>query len=237
MNYIPFAFPDIPNVACAFGTGPRTMAFAGAADPGDVIAVRQSLKESLGFAAWHSLRQVHGVDMIFEPEFETLDRPSVEAGDGMTETRPGHALAIKTADCQPVLIAHASGRYVMALHVGWRGNVQDFCARAVRSFCVRYGLSPAELSAVRGPSLGPGVSEFTAFESEFGEAFRPWYDHRTRRVDLWRLTRDQLVRAGLDGERIYALDLCTLSLPLFFSYRRDKSTGRQASLIWIKEDQ
>ena len=33
MNYIPFAFPDIPNVACAFGAGPRTMAFTGAADP------------------------------------------------------------------------------------------------------------------------------------------------------------------------------------------------------------
>lgn len=235
MNTIPFAFPDIPGVACAFGAGPDTMAFAGAHDPQAVIALRRSLKDALGFSAWHSLRQVHGVDMIFEPEFETLDRPSIEAGDGMTETRPGHALAIKTADCQPVLIAHASGRYVMALHVGWRGNVQDFCGRAVRSFCVRYGLSPAELSAVRGPSLGPGASEFTAFAGEFGETFRPWYDHRTCRVDLWRLTRDQLTAAGLLPERIYSLDLCTLSLPLFFSYRRDKSAGRQASLIWIKE--
>ena len=236
MNHIPFAFPDIPGVACAFGTGPDTLAFAGAADPAAVIAVRRALVDDLGFAVWHSLRQVHGVDLIFEPEFETLERPSIEAGDGMTETRPGHALAIKTADCQPVLIAHASGRYVMALHVGWRGNVQDFCARAVRSFCVRYGLSPAELSAVRGPSLGPGESEFTAFAREFGEAFRPWYDYRTNRVDLWRLTRDQLIAAGLKRERIYALDLCTKTLPRFFSYRRDKSTGRQASLIWIKQE-
>jgi YfiH family protein len=236
MNHIPFAFPDIPGVACAFGTGPDTLAFAGAADPAAVIAARRALMDDLGFAVWHSLRQVHGVDLIFEPEFETLERPSIEAGDGMTETRPGHALAIKTADCQPVLIAHASGRYVMALHVGWRGNVQDFCARAVRSFCVRYGLSPAELSAVRGPSLGPGESEFTAFAREFGEAFRPWYDYRTNRVDLWRLTRDQLIAAGLKRERIYALDLCTKTLPRFFSYRRDKSTGRQASLIWIKPE-
>ena len=236
MNYIPFAFPDIPGVACAFGTGPDTLAFAGAVDPQAVTAARTALKAELGFAAWHSLRQVHGVNMIFEPEFETLSRPSIEAGDGMTETRPGHALAIKTADCQPVLIAHASGRYVMALHVGWRGNVQDFCGRAVRSFCVRYGLAPGELSAVRGPSLGPGESEFTAFESEFGEAFRPYFDHRSRKLDLWRLTRDQLAATGLDRDRIYALDLCTKSLPRFFSYRRDKSTGRQASLIWIKEE-
>ncbi|WP_043631672.1 polyphenol oxidase family protein [Desulfovibrio sp. TomC] len=235
MHCIPFVFPDIPNVACAFGLGPDTMAFAGGSDPAAVTALRTALKAELGFTAWHSLRQVHGVDLIFEPEFETLDRPSIEAGDGLTETRPGHALAIKTADCQPVLVAHASGRYVMALHVGWRGNVQNFCARAVRSFCVRYGLSPHELSAVRGPSLGPGESQFTAFASEFGEKFRPYYDHRTCRVDLWRLTRDQLIAAGLDRDRIYALDLCTKSLPQFFSYRRDKTTGRQASLIWIRE--
>lgn len=236
MNCIPFAFPDIPGVACCFGTGPATMAFTGAADPQAVAAVRTGLMAELGFRAWHSLRQVHGVNMIFEPEFETLSRPSIEAGDGMTETRPGHALAIKTADCQPVLIAHASGRYVMALHVGWRGNVQDFCGRAVRSFCVRYGLAPRELSAVRGPSLGPGESEFTAFENEIGEKFRPYFDHRSRKLDLWRLTRDQLAAAGLDRDRIYALDLCTKSLPQFFSYRRDKTTGRQASLIWIKEE-
>ena len=236
MNYIPFAFPDIPGVACAFGTGPDTLAFTGAGDPQAVTAARTALQAELGFTAWHSLRQVHGVNMIFEPEFETLARPSIEAGDGMTETRAGHALAIKTADCQPVLISHASGRYVMALHVGWRGNVQDFCGRAVRSFCVRYGLAPGELSAVRGPSLGPGESEFTAFESEFGEQFRPYFDHRSRKLDLWRLTRDQLTTVGLNRDRIYALDLCTKSLPQFFSYRRDKSTGRQASLIWIKEE-
>jgi len=236
MNYIPFAFPGVPGVACAFGAGPATMAFAGAADPGAVTATRQALRTELGFTAWQSLRQVHGVHMIFEPQFDTLDRPSIEAGDGMTETRPGRALAIKTADCQPVLIAHASGRYIAALHVGWKGSVADFCGRAVRSFCVRYGLDPRELSAVRGPSLGPGESEFTAFESEFGEDFRPYFDYRSRRVDLWRLTRDQLTAAGLDRDRIFSLDLCTKSLPRFFSYRRDKTAGRQASLIWIKEE-
>ncbi len=235
MNYIPFAFPGLPRIGCAFGCGPDTMAFTGAAEPAAVIATRRALRDDLGFAAWHSLKQVHGVHMIFEPEFDTLKRPSVEAGDGMAESRPGHALAIKTADCQPILIAHESGECIAALHVGWRGNVADFCARGVRSFCVRYGFDPRELLAVRGPSLGPGEAEFTAFETEFGEAFRPYFDYRTRRMDLWRLTRDQLVAAGLDRDRIFSLDLCTKSLPLFFSYRRDRTTGRQASLIWIKE--
>lgn len=234
MNYIPFAFPGLPRIGCAFGAGPDTMAFTGANDPEAVIATRKALQTELGFRHWHSLKQVHGVHMVFEPEFDTLDRPSIEAGDGMAESRPGRALAIKTADCQPILVAHESGECIAALHVGWRGNVADFCGRAIRTFCLRYGFDPRELLAVRGPSLGPGEAEFTAFEAEFGETFRPWFDYRTRRVDLWRLTRDQLIAVGLKPERIFGLDLCTKSLPLFFSHRRDKSPGRQASLIWIR---
>lgn len=234
MNYIPFAFPGLPRIGCAFGAGPDTMAFTGANDPEAVIATRKALQTELGFRHWHSLKQVHGVHMVFEPEFDTLDRPSIEAGDGMAESRPGRALAIKTADCQPILVAHESGECIAALHVGWRGNVADFCGRAIRTFCLRYGFDPRELLAVRGPSLGPGEAEFTAFEAEFGETFRPWFDYRTRRVDLWRLTRDQLITVGLKPERIFGLDLCTKSLPLFFSHRRDKSPGRQASLIWIR---
>lgn len=236
MNTIAFAFPGLPGVGCAFGLGPDTMAFTGAPDPDAVITTRRALQAEHGFCTWHSLKQVHGVHMIFEPEFDTLSRPSIETGDGMAESRPGHALAIKTADCQPVLVAHESGRFIAALHVGWRGNVADFCGRAVRSFCVRYGLAPRELLAVRGPSLGPGAAEFTAFETEFGEAFRPYFDYRARTLDLWRLTRDQLAAAGLDRDRIYSLDLCTKSLPAFFSYRRDRTAGRQASCIWIREN-
>jgi copper oxidase (laccase) domain-containing protein len=51
-------------------------------------------------------------------------------------------------------------------------------------------------------------------------------------MDLWRLTRSQLEEAGMNPERIFSLDLCTASLPQFFSHRRDKPTGRQANLIW-----
>jgi polyphenol oxidase len=245
MIFIPFAFPGLPSVACAFTTGSPTpgapadpaasLAFTGAADPLQVIANRQALKDSLRFSIWHSLKQVHGVNLVFEPEYDTLTRPSLEVGDGMAESRSGRALAIKTADCQPVLLAHESGQYVAALHVGWRGNVADFIGRSVRTICVRYGLAPEEFSAVRGPSLGPGAAEFIRFEEEFGESFRPYFDYRTRRMDLWRLTRDQLAAAGLRRDRIFSLDLCTHELPQFFSYRRDRSTGRQASLIWIKE--
>jgi hypothetical protein len=54
-------------------------------------------------------------------------------------------------------------------------------------------------------------------------------------MDLWRLTRDQLLQAGVRSENIFGLDLCTYEQKeTFFSYRRDRQCGRQAGLIWIR---
>jgi copper oxidase (laccase) domain-containing protein len=54
-------------------------------------------------------------------------------------------------------------------------------------------------------------------------------------MDLWSLTRDQLTAAGVPAAHIFSIDICTASSPQFFSYRRDKVTGRQAGIIWIEE--
>lgn len=233
---IPFAFPGIPGVRCAFGgVAAGDISLRASADPEAARRARRRARAALGFSSWHSLRQVHGLNMVFDPEKDSLETESAVIGDGLATSRPGRALVIKTADCQPVLLAHAGGRHVAALHVGWRGGVAGFAGLGVLAFCRRYGFSPSEVSAARGPSLGPSWSEFVNFHEEFGPEFRRYYDEVSRTVDLWRLTRDQLITAGVPPERIYALDLCTRSLPAFFSYRRDKTTGRQGSFIWIEE--
>ncbi|MFP5240276.1 MAG: polyphenol oxidase family protein [Acidobacteriota bacterium] len=233
---IPFAFPGLPQVGVAFTTAlTGNISHAVGDDPEEVDAAREALGEALGFDTWHSLKQVHGVDMAFDAPESPLGEPSAVVADGQATDQPGRALVVKTADCQPILLAHESGKYVAGLHVGWRGNVLEFPQAGVKAFCERYGLRPQELLAVRGPSLGPGASEFTNFEMEFGERFRPFHDPASSRVNLWRLAAAQLDDAGLLPERIFGLDLCTFDLPLFFSYRREKNLGRQASLIWIRK--
>lgn len=237
---IPFSFPGLPGVCAVFTTaasGPEkgNIAYTVTKDPEAVLANRLSLKDQLGFSSWHSLKQVHGTGMAFEPAAVAMDERSSLEADGSATSAAGQALVIKTADCQPILMAHESGKYVAALHVGWRGNVLEFPQKAVAAFCERYGVAPEELLAVRGPSMGPGESEFTNFEMEFGDRFRDFFDPATRTVNLWRLTVAQLRQAGLLRERIFSLDLCTVSLAEFHSYRRDKAnSGRQASLIWIR---
>ncbi|MBU1002744.1 MAG: polyphenol oxidase family protein [Proteobacteria bacterium] len=243
MKHLPFAFPGLDKVGCAFGlrgsgSGPfggNNISFDVGDDRAAVQANRNAMREALGFKHWQAVRQVHGPQIIFDPEPGPCDEPGTLEADGLATGRPGLALTIKTADCQPILLAHKSGKFIAALHVGWRGNVLKFPATGVRDFCEEYDISASEVLAVRGPSLGPGKSEFTNFDQEFGPDFENWYDHETRCVNLWRMTRDQLVSAGLKPANIYSLDLCTMSLPeLFFSYRREQTCGRQASLIWIR---
>ena len=162
-----------------------------------------------------------------------MEPPAFPKGDGLATDKPGIGLLIKTADCQPILLAHRSGRFVAGIHAGWRGNRCDFPGSGVRRFCEHYGVEPRELLAVRGPSLGPARAEFINFESEWGDAFRPWFDAGSRTMDLWGLTRWQLEQAGLLPRNIYGIDLCTASCNRqFFSYRCVKASGRQASVIW-----
>ncbi|MCL2124241.1 MAG: polyphenol oxidase family protein [Desulfovibrionaceae bacterium] len=247
LNFIRFQFPAVPAVECAFqirtggaSKGPYAQGnvslLVGDA-PEAAAANRAALAAELGLESVAELKQVHGDRLFFEPGEEARLRadtaPSTE-GDGLAASRPGLGLLIKTADCQPLFFAHASGRAVAALHVGWRGNRANFPASGLRAFCARYTCVPDEVLAVRGPSLGPAAAEFVHFDREWGEAYAPWFDVRRRTMDLWRLTRSQLEEAGMAPDRIFSLDLCTASLPQFFSYRRDKITGRQANLVWLR---
>ncbi|MFW5733462.1 MAG: polyphenol oxidase family protein [Oceanidesulfovibrio sp.] len=242
---IPFVFPGLEGrVRCFFQTregGVSKDPFAAGNislsvgdDPASVRANRMALQKRLSFSHWVEARQVHGVDILLDPPPGDIEQENEAEADGLATTEPGRALVIKTADCQPVLIAHMGGDFVAALHVGWRGNAQEFPVSAVGALCDHYGVAPETLAAVRGPSLGPGASEFTRFDKEFGPAFEPYLDRGTMQVDLWRLTRDQLVEAGLPRERVYGLDLCTMSLAdTFFSYRAARTSGRQANLVWL----
>jgi YfiH family protein len=242
---IPFAFPGIDNVGCHFGTRiggysadpfyQANVSFDQGDDDKRVLSNRDALMKSIGFAHWQEVRQVHGTTVVFDPEPAGVAARSTVEADGLATARPGQALIIKTADCQPIFVAHKGGRHVLALHCGWRGNVAGFPTRGVAAFCEKYGLDPADCSAVRGPSLCPAHAEFTNFDAEFGPAFADYFTPDTKTVDLWQLTRDQLQAAGIKERNIYGLDLCTYSLvDFFFCYRKHNKTGRQASIIWIR---
>lgn len=94
------------------------------------------------------------------------------AGDGLITNAPGLLLAIKTADCVPVLVVDVKRRVVGAFHAGWRGTVARIVEKGVGEMRRQFNSSPRDLRAAIGPcvrkccySVGPEV--IAEFESQF----------------------------------------------------------------------
>ncbi len=248
--FFPFEFIDIPNIGCAF-TSRRGGVSEPPHDSGNisfdvndnetsVAHNRRAVFDRMELTGWCELNQIHTDIIHCDPApFAPEDRPTLD-GDGMTTATPGHGLVIKTADCQPILLAHRSGKYVAALHAGWRGNKINFPAKGVQTFCEQSGLTPEDVFAVRGPSLGPDAAEFVNFNKDFGPGFKQYFDPATKRMNLWQCTHDQLKEAGVPEAQIFGMNLCTMGMDdTFFSYRKAcatpvRDTGRQCGVIWIR---
>lgn len=238
LNTFWFQFRGLSDIHCLFqgrsaGTeNDGNISLLGGENLEKAKEARQALFElcaANGMDEWAELRQVHGNKVVEAGNWEALPE-----ADGIMTDRAGIGLMIKTADCQPLLFTHKSGKYIMAIHCGWRGNRMHFPYAATLVFCDRYKIHPRDIFVVRGPSLGPACAEFTNYDTEWGNLFDNWYDTTTKCMDLWTLAFSQLMRAGIPANHIFGIDLCTAANhERFFSWRRDKTRGRQASIIWI----
>ncbi len=116
--------------------------------------------------------------------------PEPLAGDGLLTNVPALLLAIKTADCVPVLVADVKRRVVGAFHAGWRGTVARIVEKGVGEMRRQFGSLPRDLRAAIGPSIrrccyqvGPEVR--AEFESQFSyaaELFEEVFDSNAMHV-------------------------------------------------------
>jgi polyphenol oxidase len=151
-------------------------------------------------------------------------------GDALLEDRPGAVIAIKTADCLPILLVDERHRAVAAIHAGWRGTVAHIAAAAVEAMRRRFATDPADLHAAIGPGIGKCCYEVgPEVAAQFGEQGRA-------HISLSDANRVQLGEAGVTPERIYTSNLCTMCLAEeFHSFRRDQqAAGRLYSFVGIR---
>ena len=96
----------------------------------------------------------------------------VSAGDGMITNAPGLLLAVKAADCVPVLVADVRRRAVGAFHAGWRGTAARVVEKGVGDMRRQFGSVPRDLRAAIGPCIrrccyAVGAEVRAEFESQF----------------------------------------------------------------------
>jgi YfiH family protein len=185
------------------------------------------------------VHQVHGAAVhVVRPGRPAHAGPRDTFADALVTDDPARVLAVRVADCAPVLLASADARVVGAVHAGWRGVVQGVAPAAIAAMLE---LGASDLHAVIGPCIGQDafevgpevVEEFTRALGPVAAAFiRPGRADRSH-IDLKAALRAQLLAAGLSAGRISVIDACTAAdLARFFSHRRDAGkTGRMMALI------
>lgn len=176
-----------------------------------------------------SVTQVHGTDAL------VLDHP-VRGGetfaggwDALLTNQAGVVLTIRTADCLPMLVHDPVRHVVAALHVGWRGAVAGIVPKTLSLLRQRFGSTPESLQIGIGPSVGPCCYEVDEpVLSRLRAGFRDWRSvveetgPNKAMLDLHALVRRQAQAAGVDGDRIQSVRVCTACHPdLFYSYRRE----------------
>jgi YfiH family protein len=150
--------------------------------------------------------------------------------DALIEDTPGAVVAVKTADCIPVLLIDERHRSVAAVHAGWRGTAERIVAKTVDAMHARFGTQPVDLHAAIGPGIGVCCYEVgPEVAARFGVEGRG-------KIDLTAANRDQLLDAGVTPGRIYASNLCTMcNAGEFHSFRRDREmAGRMYSFAGIR---
>ena len=196
------------------------------------------LDRAAGVRAAHALQQVHGNDVQVLRSAARPETPAV--GDALVTRVPRTAVAIKAADCVPVLLADPVSGAVAGAHAGWRGTLVRVVEAAARRLAAEAGAPLSRLKTVIGPAIraccfevGPEVvSAFRAKGHDVGRfALRPRAMGRPH-LDLVSANRSQLVAAGLPEQAIEDAALCTRCQPAFYSYRREgPGVGRNWSVV------
>jgi len=179
-----------------------------------------------------TLKQIHSSTCVFAGGRAGV----LGEGDALLENTPGSAVAVKTADCVPILLVDRRHHAVAAVHAGWRGTAAEIVRRAVEHLRREFGSAAPDLDAAVGPAIGPCCYEVgPGVAAHFPQNLEKDSDGRTH-LDLAGANRRQLLETGLDSARIYISGLCTMCRPdEFHSYRRDKQdAGRMFSFAGLR---
>ena len=220
--------------------------------PDAVVENRRRVVELTGApVAW--LEQVHGAEI--EDAGAVIDRcagspasAAVKADAAVTD-RTGVVCALMIADCMPVLFCDTAGRAVGAAHAGWRGLAAGIVEKTTARVATLAGAQTGTLHAWLGPAIGPtafevGEDVLDAFVHAAGPAHRDAtaaaFVARNEKhkylADLYALARLRLDLAGVPAQNVHGGTHCTVTeRERFYSYRRDRTTGRMAAMIWLAD--
>jgi hypothetical protein len=229
---------------------PGGLNLGGRADdaPAHVEQNRARLRALAGIDAPAWLQQVHGAQVVSADDVLENARAGGAAisADASVTGEPGTVSIVMIADCMPVLLCDPAGGAVGAAHAGWRGLAAGVVENTAQRVAALAGVEPSALHAYLGPCIGPSAFEVgedvlhafvdaapAARRDAIARAFVPRSVAAGKYLaDLPALARERLAQLGI--VEVTGGDQCTFTQrERYYSYRRDRVTGRMAALIWL----
>lgn len=234
---------DLPGVAHGFSTRnggvsalPHTQSLNLAYGRGDDDAtVDENRRIFAGLAGFDpdglvTADQVHSTRVVYA-EGQTKNYAGC---DGFVTDAFSTFIAVKTADCQPILFCDHAAGVVGACHAGWRGTVGGIAAETVRAMTA-LGADPERIIAALGPCIGKCCYEvkddFVRAVAEIAPGMLRFIENG--RADLTGMNRAVLLSAGVSEKNVHICGQCTCCHPeLYYSHRRQKGVrGTMMSVI------
>ena len=157
----------------------------------------------------------------------TVTAPGEHAGieaDAAITRIPNAKLAVRTADCVPVVLVADDA--IAVVHAGWRGLAAGIVQKTVAA------LGSVE-RAVIGPHIRAGCYEFGA--DDLREVAAALGDH-VRGTTTWgapALDLSTAVRSVLGDIPVEDAGACTACSDIYFSWRARRDTARFATIAWM----
>jgi len=179
-------------------------------------------------------QHVHGASVAAVEAVDPSVNP-IPGCDALLTQSAGVAVAVRCADCLPLILWDPVRQAGGVAHAGWRGLTKSLPIRAVSALRVHYHTAPEDLWVAIGPSIRRCCYEVgEEFAASFGSFVRRQDGRWT--CDLIGYAVQQLLSAGVRASRLRDSGVCTAcDTGRWYSVRREgDATGRMVSFIVIR---
>jgi polyphenol oxidase len=199
--------------------------------PDSIRVNRETVRKSLGLPQVVYAKQEHKAVVC---EVTAANCNKLPPADALFTRVKDLGLGITHADCQATVMYDPRKEVIAVVHAGYKGLASNIYKATVEALKAAVGTNPKDLLVCVSPSLGPDHAEFINYKTELPESF--WkHEVKQKYFDLWKAAEEQLQDLGIKESNIELTKVCTFcEAKDYYSHRRDKKTGRHATIAAIK---
>jgi len=202
-------------------------------DKDSVDKARENLATKYNFP----LQNLQYMEQIHSNKVELIScETNPQTCDALVTNKPNTPLMVMVADCIPILFFDSITKVIAVAHAGRIGTFEKIAINTIEKMAKEYNSNPKDIKVILGPSIQKCCYEVNKQMCEFvKESFGNQFVNN-RNIDLQGMNKKQLLEIGVEKENITINSICTkCGDEPYFSYRNDKTCGRFAGIIMLKD--